>query len=617
MDIQRKLLIRDLKRLLQVLPAKTRLRVAGLLVLMLILALVEVASIFSISLMAMSVATPENILNHPKMQLIYGWFPFLRDLFADTRYFSFTTGVLVVAFIVLKNAFTALTNWRSAVLGEDISKYAGCTIMDHFLKSDYMAHMAGDSTAMFQALNWRTHLGTFLVNIMSTYTYAFTAVALLVTVLSATPGAILTTLAVICAIVYVVYRSMKTSIDKNAHTASQTSADQNRITMMAMKGIREVILYHQQETFFDKFAKSCENGRRPQAFLRIAPPIPTWILETFGFLSIPTTIFLLIQQGSDMVAITAVVTMIMLVAWRVLPILNKSLGCLVHLRVVRPMAMTCLDKLEEIQRLHLPAPAEPDPNFHFDKTLALDNVSFRYPGAERDSLSHISLSISHGEQIGFIGASGSGKTTLAGILCGLMNMREGQMLVDGEPLTDSRRAAYIQRVGYVSQSPYIFNGTVAENVAFSQWGKPYDEERVKEACHMAALDIVEKDSKGILYPIGDNGAGLSGGQAQRVSIARALYARPDVLILDESTSALDIGTEQAIMETIQKLKGHLTIIIIAHRLSTVERCDRLFWVEEGHLHKVGTPAELLPEYTASLISKELTEQQGNRQRTTC
>ena len=172
-------------------------------------------------------------------------------------------------------------------------------------------------------------------------------------------------------------------------------------------------------------------------------------------------------------------------------------------------------------------------------------------------------------------------------------------------------------MGYVSQSPYIFNGTVAENVAFSQWGKPYDEERVKEACHMAALDIVEKDSKGILYPIGDNGAGLSGGQAQRVSIARALYARPDVLILDESTSALDIGTEQAIMETIQKLKGHLTIIIIAHRLSTVERCDRLFWVEEGHLHKVGTPAELLPEYTASLISKELTEQQGNRQRTTC
>ena len=216
-----------------------------------------------------------------------------------------------------------------------------------------------------------------------------------------------------------------------------------------------------------------------------------------------------------------------------------------------------------------------------------------------ESLSHISLSISHGEQIGFIGASGSGKTTLAGILCGLMNMREGRMLVDGEPLTDSRRAAYIQRVGYVSQSPYIFNGTVAENVAFSQWGKPYDEERVKEACHMAALDIVEKDSKGILYPIGDNGAGLSGGQAQRVYIARALYARPDVLILDESTSALDIGTEQAITENIQKLKGHLTIIIIVHRLSTVERCDRLFWVEEGQLHKVGTPAELLPEYTAS------------------
>ena len=607
MDIQRKLLIRDLKRLLQVLPSRTRLRVASLFAFMLLLALIEVASIFSISLMAMSVAAPENILNHPKMQLAFTWFPSLKELFADTRVFSLMASLLVVSLIFVKNAFTALTNWQSAILGEDIAKYAGCTIMDHFLKSDYMAHMAGDSTAMFQALSWRTHLGTFLVNIMSTYTYAFTALALLVAVLSATPGAILTTLAVICCIVYVVYRSMKTSIDRCAQTVKDTSTDQNRTTMMAMKGIREVILYRQQETFYDKFSDSCEFGRRPQAFLRIAPPIPTWILEFFGFLSIPTTIFLLIRQDASMVSIAAVITMIMLVAWRVLPILNKSLGCLVHLRVVRPLAMNCLDRLEEIQRLHLPEPPMPDPNFRFDRTVRLEHVFFRYPGAEKDSLRDISLSIGHGEQVGFIGASGSGKTTLAGILCGLVRMREGKMLVDDTELTEERRAAYIQRVGYVSQTPYIFNGTIAENVAFSQWGKPYDEERVLEACRMAALDIVEKDSKGILYPIGDNGAGLSGGQAQRVSIARALYARPDVLILDESTSALDIGTEQAIMETIEQLKGRLTIIIIAHRLSTVERCDRLFWIEEGRLHKEGSPDVLLPEYTSSLISKDFAE----------
>mgnify|MGYP001027278126 CR=1 FL=1 len=139
----------------------------------------------------------------------------------------------------------------------------------------------------------------------------------------------------------------------------------------------------------------------------------------------------------------------------------------------------------------------------------------------------------------------------------------------------------------------------AANVAFSQWGKPYDAEKVSRACRMAALDLVEHDPRGIEYPIGERGSGLSGGQAQRVSIARALYAAPDILILDESTSALDLGTESAIMETIAALKGQLTIIIIAHRLSTVEHCDRLIWMESGCIHRIGTPQEILPEYMKS------------------
>ena len=178
-------------------------------------------------------------------------------------------------------------------------------------------------------------------------------------------------------------------------------------------------------------------------------------------------------------------------------------------------------------------------------------------------------------------------------------MSSGILHVDGKELSPEERAAYIRSIGYVPQSPYILQGTVAANVAFSQWGKPYDAEKVARACRMAALDLVEKDPRGIEYPIGERGSGLSGGQAQRVSIARALYAAPDILILDESTSALDLGTESAIMETIAALKGQLTIIIIAHRLSTVEHCDRLIWMENGRIHRIGTPQELLPEYMKS------------------
>ena len=180
-----------------------------------------------------------------------------------------------------------------------------------------------------------------------------------------------------------------------------------------------------------------------------------------------------------------------------------------------------------------------------------------------------------------------------------MPPENGLFLVDGEAVTGARLTAYCARVGYVPQTPYIMSGTIAENVAFSQWGKPYDEEKVRRACRMAALDVVKKDPRGIDYPIGEHGAGLSGGQAQRVSIARALYAEPEILILDESTSALDQGTEAAIMETIRRLKG-MTVIIIAHRLTTVEHCDDIVWIQDGKVVKTGPPATVLDEYRRTL-----------------
>ena len=300
-----------------------------------------------------------------------------------------------------------------------------------------------------------------------------------------------------------------------------------------------------------------------------------------------------------MPTIAGVITVVMLAAWRVLPLLNRSLGCLVTLRGLRVMAMNCLERLETIQQRALASPPEPDPSFRFTREITLDDVGFRYPGAQQDSLSQLAFFIHKGEQLGIVGPSGAGKSTLVGLLCGLLPMSSGILRVDGKELSPEEKAAYIRSIGYVPQSPYILQGTVAANVAFSQWGKPYDEEKVARACRMAALDLVEHDPRGIEYPIGEGGAGLSGGQAQRVSIARALYAAPDILILDESTSALDLGTESAIMETIAALKGQLTIIIIAHRLSTVEHCDRLIWMEKGRICRIGTPQEILPEYMKS------------------
>lgn len=600
MDIQEKLLIRDLRRVLHVLPSWVRWRTYVLLFLMFVLAFFEVLSIFSMSLMAMSIAAPQAILSHRIVQELLQAIPALGQLCNDLRYFTLLTACIVVAFAAIKNGLSALVGWKSAVLGEDIAFSAGSTIMRHFLYSDYMEHMAGNSAAMFQALSWKTTLGQYVVNILSAYTYAITAVALFLTLISATPGVILLCLFITGLITTSIYRGMKSAIDRSGATAADSNRQENTTAMVAMNGIREVLIYRQQPVFFKSYQDACLKGKNARSFLTVAPPIPSWILEVCGFLVIPSTIWLLIStDDADMSTIAGVITVIMLAAWRVLPLLNRSLGCLVTLRGLRAMAMNCLERLEAIQKQALPSSPDPDPSFRFDREITLDQADFRYPGATQDSLSKLSFSIHKGEQLGIVGPSGAGKSTLVGLLCGLLPMSSGILRVDGKELSPEERAAYIRSIGYVPQSPYILQGTVAANVAFSQWGKPYDAEKVARACRMAALDLVEKDPRGIEYPIGERGSGLSGGQAQRVSIARALYAAPDILILDESTSALDLGTESAIMDTIAALKGQLTIIIIAHRLSTVEHCDRLIWMEKGKIYRIGTPQEILPEYMKS------------------
>ena len=473
--------------------------------------------------------------------------------------------------------------------------------MNHYLNSNYMWHISSNSSDMFQALGWKSQLSQLLVNLLNVYTYAITAVALFFALITATPGVIIGCLFATGLISYAVYKTMKNAIDRSGMQVAVSSAEENKTTFNAMNGIREVLIYGQQPVFFQKYIEACRSGVRARSFLTIAPPIPSWILEIFGFAVIPTTVWLLIRtQDANMAQIASVVTMVMLAAWRILPILNRSLGCLVVVRSVRPMAINCLERLENIQTQNLPPQPEPDPDFQFRKAIELKHIAFSYPNAERPSLVDISITIPKGAQVGIIGPSGAGKSTLVGILSGLMRAQGGGGSVDGAALNDAQLSAYCSRVGYVPQTPYIMGGTIAENVAFSQWGKPYDEERVWKACRMAALDVVDKDPRGIEYPIGEQGTGLSGGQVQRVSIARALYANPEVLILDESTSALDQGTEASIMETIHSLKNTLTVIIIAHRLTTVEQCDFILWIANGSVVKTGKPADIIEEYKRTL-----------------
>lgn len=585
----------DFLRIYHVLPRNLRRSTRYFFALTGLLSIVEILSVFSISFLAMSVVSPERLLAIKPVSALFHLFPWLKSLADDSRFLALVISGTVIVFIAVKNALAALVNVKTHYLKEQVALFVGETVLKHYLYSPYIVHLAGDSQTMLQALSQRTTLGSMFGLLIMIYTYTVITLALFTIAVVVTPWAVLLVLALSTIMAAAIYKTLKGKLDAAGLQQVEYSLEESKCTMNATRGIRENIAYRQQEVFFSAFRKTCLKSVKGNTFLSTAPFMPVWILETMGFAIIPLALWIMYGiLDASMVRITGVLTMIMLVAWRVLPMLNRTVAAMLTARSQRHAALNCLERVEEALTTPVSESPDPDPNFALREGIRLARVSFRYPKAETDCLSEIDCYIPCGSRVGIIGTSGAGKSTLALIVSGMAQPSGGAMLVDGKALSPEALAAYCLKVGYVSQSPYLMPGTLAENVAFSQWGKPWDEEKIRSVCRMAKLDVVE--TRGLSMGIGENGAGLSGGQTQRLSIARALYVNPSVLILDEATSALDGGVENAIMDTIFALPQSITTVIIAHRLSTVERCDTLLWFERGRLIASGPPDDLLPRY---------------------
>lgn len=594
-------LVTNIVRVFRLLPRQLKRRVVELFLFILLLGMLEVFSILSLSLLGLCIAAPEAVVSHRGIQFFIKFFPALNEYAGDPRILALATSVMVVLFALVKNSFTAFVFMQGSKIGEDIGLHAGNTILHHYLNSSYLWHLTSESASMFQTLEWRSLLGHMIINLMNLYTYALISFLLFVTLVSSTPGTVIATIAAVGGLVYCLYKSIKGAIDRSGKMVADSLYQVNQTTLNAVNGIREIIIYRQQSVFFEKFAASCALSRDGKAFLNIASTIPPWVMEVLGFALIPATIYIMVCiRDASIAEMTSVLTLIMLACWRILPLFNRSLSNVVNVRSILPMVETTLDRLEYCASHPNAQNVDPDPNFSLEQSIELVNVNFTYPNGDSPAVTDVSLAIPKGKQVGIVGPSGAGKSTLAAMLSGLLPPSSGEFRVDGKALSPAQMVAYRMNVGYVPQTPYIMPGTLADNVAFSQWGKPWDEERIVEACRMAALDAVYTNPQGIRLPLGERGSGLSGGQIQRVSIARALYANPRVLLLDEATSSLDQATEAEIVNTISLLAGDITVIVIAHRLSTVAQCDIIFRVENGRIVDCGPPSSVLPKYEEAM-----------------
>ena len=607
------LLFSDFLPIYRLMPPGIRRKILFVFFLMGILAVLEACSILSLSFLALSVAAPDKVMGLPFVGWFFENFPFLQTLQADVRIFAFWISALVAGLTIGKNIASGLVILRSAALGEAVALYAGDTLFHYYLNSPYLKYLAGQTVSIFQVISWRAQLGFFLVNLMQVYTYIVISVALFLILISATPEVLLLTLGIVGILCFVIYKGLKRSVDSAGKKSAEYANEEYLATENAKRGMMEVHIYRQQKYFFNAFHNAGGEAAKSRAFIIASPPMPTWILESVAFLVIPVTLWLMVEfYDAAMPRITSVLTMIMLASWRILPLLNRSMTNMVALRGAHYPMQMCLQMLRHVKDNPLAEEPTAKKRLEFDADIVFDNVSFRYPAAQEDCLRGVSFRLRKGMSLGVIGRSGAGKSSLANILSCLVSPCSGNMLVDGRKLSAIELAEFRLGVGYVAQSPYLLPGTLAQNVSFSQWGRPYDPEKVRHACRLAQLDIVDSHPLGINLPIGEGGTGLSGGQAQRLSIARALYASPQLLILDEATSSLDLGVEVTIVETIASLPKSITTLVIAHRLSTVEWCDAILWLNEGRVADYGAPHEVLPRYRRYLGVGGFEETGGER-----
>jgi ATP-binding cassette subfamily C protein len=231
----------------------------------------------------------------------------------------------------------------------------------------------------------------------------------------------------------------------------------------------------------------------------------------------------------------------------------------------------------------------------FDREITFEHVTLRYEAGDRPALTDVNLSIRPGESIGIVGPTGAGKSTLVDVLLGLLLPTGGRVLIDGDPLS-TRERGWQRLIGYVPQEVYLLDDTLRRNIAFGIADRAIDDRQLARAVSLARLgEVVSALPKGLETNVGENGVRLSGGQRQRVAIARALYHDPPVLVFDEATAALDNQTEREVTEAIAALRGDRTLVAIAHRLSTVQACDRLIYLRDGRIAGIGTYQELLPD----------------------
>lgn len=504
--------------------------------------------------------------------------------------------VAVVLLLVLTYAFKALylaiMAWRQARFVFSVQLSVSRRLFEGYLRQPYTFHLQRNSAQLIRNVVNETsqfsHVVTIPTLILLSEGLVLLAICGLLLAIEPVGAIVVTATIGLAGLLF--YRLTASRLLRWGESRQHHEGMRIQHLQQGLGGVKDVKLLGREALFLSRFVTHDSAVARVAERYLTLQQLPRLWLELLGVVGLAALILVMLQRDHEISNLAPVLGLFAAAAFRLMPSVTKVLTAIQNLRYAQPVIETLSSELDALTG-H--ADVSPGAEVSLRHSLRLDAVTYRYPEAPRAALEHVSLEIKPGSSVGIIGGSGAGKSTLIDVLLGLLTPAEGRVLVDGEDIKDNLRG-WQNQIGYVPQNIYLTDDTLRGNVAFGVAPEQIDDAAVWRALRAAQLeDFVKQLPGGLETPVGERGVRLSGGQRQRIGIARALYHDPAILVLDEATSSLDTATERGVMEAVTALRGTKTVVIVAHRLTTVEACDIVVRLAHGSVAQVGDPHSIL------------------------
>ena len=574
-------MLSDLKQINKILNQNQKKRIFILFFMLLVGMIFEVLGIGLLLPIITSIINPEKIMGY---SIIKDLVLFL-NIKSEVEFVKYSLLFLILVYLIKSIYLLFLSYFQNNFISK-LTVDTSDLLFENYLNKSYIYHLNRNSSELIKNFQVEiTGFGNYLVSYLQLLTESVLALSVIFTLLYIEFTATILVMFFFFILSYLFHQFAKKKSERWGSLRALNDSEISKVIIEGLSGIKEILILGRKSFFKRKLIQLNEIKADLSVKSMTIRQVPRFYLELLSVISLVVFIYFLLINDKNLDSILITLGVFVGATFRLLPSINRILSSLQNIKYYK----SSLDIISlELKGVHknLNKNENLEGEIDFKKSLELKHISFSY-NDNKPILENINFKINKGELVGIIGESGAGKTTLINIIVGLLTQNSGKIFLDGNKLDEVNLNLWRSKIGYVPQDVYLIDDTIENNIAFGVEQNKINTENIDRAIEKSQLrTFIDQLPKGKNTIVGERGVQISGGQRQRIGIARALYNNAELLLLDEATSALDVQTEANFMEAVSELKGNKTVLIITHRVSSLENCNKIFKIEKGELKQI-------------------------------